>query len=199
MTRRDRIEHRLAKRQDWAQKAEAKSEQRFTAVHELADSIPFGQPILVGHHSEGRARRDAERIFTGMGKAVELHNLSQHHSQKADGLAHQLDRSIFTDDTNAVGALEARIAQREAKAERMTAVNKAWRKSKGDIASFARLAEIPEILARTIAETIADRYSFYDQPHPGWELSNLRANIRRDKERLGQIQNCLPKTLDKCQ
>jgi hypothetical protein len=33
--------------------------------------IPFGQPILVGHHSEGRARRDQGRIESGMRAGVE--------------------------------------------------------------------------------------------------------------------------------
>ncbi len=28
--------------------------------------IPPGQPILVGHHSERRTRRDAQRIENGM-------------------------------------------------------------------------------------------------------------------------------------
>ena len=42
------------------------------AVCRIADGIPLGQPILVGHHSERRARKDAERIENGMRAAVRL-------------------------------------------------------------------------------------------------------------------------------
>ena len=57
-------ERRLAKAErlrDWAVKREEKAASAFKAAHTLADMIPMGQPILVDHHSEGRARRDAER------------------------------------------------------------------------------------------------------------------------------------------
>lgn len=63
--RSERLEERANKRQ-------AESNRRFEGVRRIADNIPFGQPILVGHHSERHARKDAERIHTGMGKAIEL-------------------------------------------------------------------------------------------------------------------------------
>ncbi|MGH7327645.1 MAG: DUF3560 domain-containing protein, partial [Polyangiaceae bacterium] len=43
-----------------------------TAARERADRIPFGQPILIGHHSEKRHRRDLERIHRGHERAFEL-------------------------------------------------------------------------------------------------------------------------------
>lgn len=60
MTRRERLEAKLAKREEWASKAQGKADARFESTRKLADSILLGQPILVGHHSEGHARRDAE-------------------------------------------------------------------------------------------------------------------------------------------
>ena len=35
-----------------------------------ADNIPLGQPILIAHHSESHARKDAERSENGMHKTV---------------------------------------------------------------------------------------------------------------------------------
>lgn len=49
----------------------------------IADCIPFGQPILVGHHSEGRARRDAARIQNGFRKAVENWDTAQYWKRRA--------------------------------------------------------------------------------------------------------------------
>ncbi len=42
------------------------------AVTAIADAIPFGQPILIGHHSEGRHRKAIERIDNGMRRAVKM-------------------------------------------------------------------------------------------------------------------------------
>ncbi|MCP3942977.1 MAG: DUF3560 domain-containing protein [Desulfobacteraceae bacterium] len=54
-------------------------------VKSIADNIPFGQPILVGHHSEKRARRDAQKIENGMRKAVNMWNTSQYWERRAKG------------------------------------------------------------------------------------------------------------------
>ncbi|WP_415563994.1 DUF3560 domain-containing protein, partial [Escherichia coli] len=47
-------------------KRASESAQALDEVERLAAMIPPGQPILVGHHSERRARRDAQRIENGM-------------------------------------------------------------------------------------------------------------------------------------
>lgn len=52
---------------------------------ELADAIPLGQPILVGHHSEKRARRDAQRIENGMRRAMKAFETSQYWASRAAG------------------------------------------------------------------------------------------------------------------
>jgi hypothetical protein len=54
-----------------AAKVGAEAQGRYEAAHERASYIPMGQPILVGHHSEKRHRRDIERIHSGFGKAFE--------------------------------------------------------------------------------------------------------------------------------
>lgn len=55
------------------------------AVDAIADHIPLGQPILVGHHSEKHARKDAERIEYGMRKAVKMWETSQYWKDRAAG------------------------------------------------------------------------------------------------------------------
>lgn len=58
------------------------------AVSALADHIPFGQPILVGHHSEARARKDAQRIQSGIQKAVNMWDTAAYWKQRAAGALH---------------------------------------------------------------------------------------------------------------
>ncbi|HAO14890.1 MAG TPA: hypothetical protein DDE71_04930, partial [Tenacibaculum sp.] len=40
-------------------------------LSESATGIPFGQPILVGHHSEKRHRRTIEKAHRAMDKCLE--------------------------------------------------------------------------------------------------------------------------------
>jgi phospholipid N-methyltransferase len=47
--------------------------------------IPMGQPILIGHHSERHARKDAERIENGIRKAVKMWETSQYWKDRAAG------------------------------------------------------------------------------------------------------------------
>lgn len=53
------------------------------AVTAITDSIPFGQPILVGHHSERRARRDVERMHDGMRRAMKMWKTAEYWEQRA--------------------------------------------------------------------------------------------------------------------
>jgi hypothetical protein len=184
MTRRERLEAKLDKRRAWASKAEARSAQRFDAAGRIADLIPLGQPILINHHSERHARRDADRIHTNMSRGVEEHRLAEHHTAKAGGLADQLDRSVFSDDADAIEQLEARIAQHKAKADKYAAINKAWRKSKGDLAALVASGLVGQALAETITTTMK-LCPWLKVP---LDTTNLRARIRGDYDRIAEIR-----------
>lgn len=181
-TRRERLEAKVEKRAEWSAKAAARSDARFGAASAIADKIPFGQPILVGHHSEGRARRDAAKIHSNMDRAVEEYKLAQHHEQKGAGLARQLDRTIFDDDVDAIERLEARIEARLAANETAKAINKAWRK--GGAAECLRLGLVDEKTAADFTRTMS---------LCGWMKSpctttGTAAGVRADRERIEAIK-----------
>lgn len=48
-----------------------RSDAAYGQSRQLADMIPMGQPVLVGHHSEGRHRRDLARIDRAMRRSVD--------------------------------------------------------------------------------------------------------------------------------
>lgn len=81
----DRAEERGERFEGYSDKRKADYEQAHKAVKQIADGIPPGQPILVGHHSERRARKDAERIENGMRKAVQMWETSEYWKQRAAG------------------------------------------------------------------------------------------------------------------
>ncbi len=51
--------------------AVASAEFRKADMREEVSGIPFGQPILVGHHSEGKHRRAIDKAHRAMGRGVE--------------------------------------------------------------------------------------------------------------------------------
>lgn len=79
----DRQEQRAERFNDYSDKRAGESERELAHVDALASAIPFGQPILVGHHSERRARRDAQRIENGMKRAVMLFERAEYWEERA--------------------------------------------------------------------------------------------------------------------
>ncbi len=184
MTRRERLERRREQRQAWAQARQDDAAARLDQAHRIADMIPLGQPILVGHHSERRHRRDLDRIDSNMARGCDSLHMAEHHVGKAAGLQCQLDSSIFSDDPDAVDALRRRIAGLEAKRDRIKAYNASCRRGARDL-SLLDSAEREHIvsLARVAPYAIRGNGAF-----PSYVLSNLGADIRRNQERVADLE-----------
>ena len=85
----ERAEERAGRFDEYSDKRAADSAAAAEAVRRIADGIPLGQPILIGHHSEKHARKDAERIENGMRKAVKMWETAKYWTDRAAGaLAH---------------------------------------------------------------------------------------------------------------
>jgi protein-L-isoaspartate O-methyltransferase len=81
----ERAEERAERFEGYEENRTADAQRAERAVAEIADGIPLGQPILVGHHSERRARKDAERIENGMRKAVKMWDTAAYWKSRAAG------------------------------------------------------------------------------------------------------------------
>lgn len=79
----DRATERAERFEVYSEKRAEDAEAARAAVAAIAEAIPFGQPILVGHHSEKHARRDVERIGTGMQRAVKMWGTSHYWTRRA--------------------------------------------------------------------------------------------------------------------
>jgi hypothetical protein len=197
MTRRERMERRLGKRQEWAASRDRSAERRFDAAHKIAHNIPFGQPVLVGHHSERHHRRDLARIDSNMSRGVEDHKMAQHHRGAAIELERSLERSIFDDDPDAIEQLEERIAAREARRAHGKKVNAAWRKAGKpdplDADTWAPFAEKVGAEDARFAESglryqrQGDSTGLYSWAKP-YDPKYDGANIRRDQQRIASIR-----------
>lgn len=81
--RRARATERAKRLTERAEKAEKVAEARDAAARQIGDGIPFGQPILVGHHSEGRHRRDLDRMQANSRQAYEARQEAERLRQAA--------------------------------------------------------------------------------------------------------------------
>ena len=84
----ERAEERAERFGEYSGHRAEDAERANDAISAIADNIPFGQPILVGHHSEKRARRDAQKIENGMRFAVKMWETSEYWTRRAEGAIH---------------------------------------------------------------------------------------------------------------
>lgn len=185
-TYRERREARAENLREWAGKREVKSRQSFGAAERIMDSIPLGQPILVGHHSEKRHRKAIDRIDSNMRAGVENMQKAKDMASRADGIEDQLAGSIYSDDPDAVEALTARIAGLEAERDRIKAYNAACRRAKQCTAEALALLDDRqrEDILGTVRVGFAGSYGSF----PAYSLSNLSGNIKRNRDRLAQVK-----------
>ncbi len=69
---------------EWSEAAERKSTEAFNRAHDAVAGIPFGQPILVGHHSEKRHRAAIAKSDSAMRKSCEMADKAESHAHKAE-------------------------------------------------------------------------------------------------------------------
>lgn len=81
-----RAERRAARRLEWAEGREMKANQAGEQARSMASVIPFGQPILIGHHSERRDRAYRGRIHSKLGQEQEHLQIADYHRQKASNI-----------------------------------------------------------------------------------------------------------------
>lgn len=167
-----------------AVQAEAQAATTYDRAKQMGEAIPFGQPILVGHHSEGRDRNYRQRIHDTFGKAFDLQKKADHYVKKAAAVG---DGGVSSDDPDAIAKLMRQVEQLTANQERMKKINQVIRKHKGDAEgqrrAFLELGHSEESAQQLVTPDYAGRVGF-----PSYALTNNNANIRRIQQRIKQLQ-----------
>lgn len=136
--RQQRLDARNARRRERAAKLRAESSDR--ATRSLAGLPDFGQPILVGHHSEKRHRAALERSHAHMDKALALEAEAEHLEARA--AASEANAAISSDDPDALGKLRAKVAELESERERIKAYNRKAKKAGEDLVPAFKLTNL---------------------------------------------------------
>ena len=168
-----------------AEKMQLRAQARLDQAHRMAETIPFGQPILVGHHSERRDRRFRERIHNTFGSGFALLEKAQHYERRALGVN---THAISGDDPEALEKLKVRVETLKAAQERMKAANATIRKHQKDgpeaqQAALESLGFKPEQATSLLTPDVMGTVGF-----ASCSLSNRNANIRRLEERIQTLE-----------
>lgn len=174
-----RRQAKIERYRELAANAKKRSEFRFTRAETVSSFIPFGQPILVGHHSEGRHRRDLDRIHNNMHKGFEEREKAQYWAGRAAAVAN--NTAIFKQDPEAVIKLNEKLEKAMEFQEKMKAANKALRA--GDDEALKELGFKDAQIASLKEPDFAGRVGF-----PSYAITNNGAEIRRIKQRIEAVR-----------
>lgn len=108
-----RKEAKIEYAENKATQLKQESENFFSKSFCESTGIPFGQPILVGHHSEQRHRNAIKRYENGMRKQIDNSNKAEYYEKKAERLKN--DKVISSDDPEAKNKITAKINELEEK------------------------------------------------------------------------------------
>lgn len=182
--RRDARVERLENRADRARWSSAAASH---AAHEIMSAIPPGQPILVGHHSEARHRRDLDKIDRKIRQSIQADEKAAYYQERAESAAS--NTAISSDDPDALDKLEDKISRLQAAQEHDKAIN-AWYRKHKTMQGFPGITD--EEAARVDAELAQQDASPYSTgthpPVPSCRLSNRNAEINRLKKRVEALR-----------
>jgi Domain of unknown function (DUF3560) len=177
---------RIERYSELAAKNETNSSALFARSRDMLSCIPFGQPILVGHHSEKGHRSLLKRSDNTMRKAVETSDKAEYYAEKAH--AAENNNTIFSDDPEAIPKLKTKIEELDEQRTFMKSVNSAYRTfaKKGDDSKLKALKLTDKSIKKLDTEIKAASYD--KQPYPRYIFSNLSQNINRLKKRLAKLE-----------
>lgn len=179
----EKKEARIEKYHELAEKNEKESTARFETARQIGSFIPMGQPILVGHHSEGRHRRDLAKIDNNMRKSVEAADKAKYYERRAEYA--EENTAVSSDDPDALAKLKAKLFNLESNQDFMKRVNAAIRKAKTEESRIVALREMG-IKESLIVELLTPYYGSIGIPQ--FKLTNNTANIRTVKQRIERLE-----------
>jgi len=157
----------------------------FDKARKSVAHIPPGQPVLVGHYSERRHRRDLERHDQAMRKGVELAKQANRIDPERAGTA------VLSNDPEALVALRTKLTELEADREAQKTCNRAYKKN-------------PEVALAALSDELrayAERSIRFGESHPfsSYHMKNLGAQIRSVKARIAELErkrSAEPRTIE---
>jgi len=183
----ERRQERIDRYKERSRKARKEAESLGEEARKMGSVIPFGQPILVGHHSEKSDRNFRDRIHRKQGKSIEATDKANYWEDRVRSA--EKNQSISSDDPEAIRKLKAKIENAKKLQMTMKEANQIIRKKITDKEKVRLLVDrfdwMDESKAwKLLKPDFCNRVGF-----AGYQLTNNSANIRRMKERLTELES----------
>ena len=176
----ERKRARIDRLKEAADRAEQKATDTYNSARKMSEAIPFGQPIIVGHHSESRDRNYRKRIDDKYERAFQEQNRADELRARAE--AAENNTAISSDDPDAIKKLQEKLKKLEEGQEIMKAVNRYYKKN-GTCVGCELLTEEQ---AKRLDKDAKSNY--YNRPFPTYALTNNNQNIRNVRQRIESLK-----------
>jgi len=182
----DYEERREAKKdryQELSDKNKKKSEDGFDQAHKMADVIPMGQPILVGHHSEQRDRNYRAKINRKYEKSFEDGKKSEYYKDKVKTIENNY--AISQDDPEAIKRYKEKIQgliESREETKRLKIIQRDYSFSKEDMRSVHLTSLGAEI--RRCKKKIEDLQALDKVKAEEWKNNNITLEVNKDENRI---------------
>jgi uncharacterized protein DUF3560 len=183
-TYRERREARADRYDEWASKRDVKAGERQAAADAVANTIPFGQPMMPDHHSFKSDRSRRERMRGNWDRAHEHRQTAATFRGRADTIRDQADHAIYSDDPDAAEALNVKIEGLEAERKRINDYNKTCRRGEPDesLLDDRQRADLAS-LRRVASYQLRKGGQF-----PAYATANISGQISAARQRLVDLQ-----------
>lgn len=176
----ERRANRVKRAAAQAAKNEKATEQLHKQADDIASHIPPGQPILVGHHSEKRHRRDLDNIHNKMSRARDAADKAAYYADKAESI--EKNTAIASDNPDAIDLLEQKLAKLTTLQDFMKAANKAIRKN--DREAFMKIpSATADMWEKLITPDFMGRIGY-----PDYKLRNNNQVMAATRKRLEALR-----------
>lgn len=107
----ERKQKRIERYKALSEKAKEESKARYNSTANRILMMTPGQPIIVGHHSEKKARRLHEQANNDIRKSIELSKKSEYYEERAKNAENS--NVIYNDDPDAIPKLKDKLERLE--------------------------------------------------------------------------------------
>lgn len=146
----DRAEERAERFEEYAEHRERDAKTADATARRLADAIPMGQPILIGHHSERRHRRDLERIQNNATRAINNWDTARYWERRAQAaIRHALYKEQPAVRARRIKTIEADERKQARVVQEAQRFIKAWSRPNLTLDQALQIANFDHVYLRT--------------------------------------------------
>ena len=176
---------RILRFQELADKNKTAGDTLHEQAHKMAEVIPFGQPILIGHHSEKSDRSYRNRIHNKFEQAFEAYDKADYYNQKATSAID--NDAISSDAPDAIELLKEKLQNLKESHEMMLHGNKIIRNKK--LTDEQKISELVKIgLPEPKAKDKLSGDCMGNIGFPRYAITNSSVNIRNVEKRITELE-----------